>query len=615
MLFYPSAESRTHFKSPPWVAIALSLVWSLLFLLVYSPLEEKYQRKRKLVEDILDAALDVEVDAGRLRHDLAMLARENPAFLESDSSLLPSLSPEVHEKYLAWKRTGHPIEELLGAPFPRRILLWITPTDGVLLFISIVGLLVLWFVLEHVIHPTLALLFAPLALLGIVWVANLLPADYAPDPTQYWSATLLTLILLGYFLAPLGTITFSVKLLPQRPTLAEVRVPTALFLALILASFTLYGTFRAVTLTPFSVQSLASPLLVAALFLPLLWLLPARRANPMGAGTTPDGELAELERLLAAEKGEEAAQRTEVLLSGPLSTDQLLRLADLCWQHHLEEQAHRAYGMAFRGLTQENRPVQEVLPVFEKLVYRAVPMPGSTMRSFLDKLLEQNRVKTVLGLASYYIRHPQVAPEQIAGFLEKLCASLMQGERVNEAGLRELLDFCSEHPLYGPTQQRILDFFSAKVEAQSGAMDSYAVMNRIDHHVEIQLLGVDARYCRLQLPKGGPQNVPWSAALGLMGGHVLSPERSYTGCFFLRHNRKVFACHFTPKTTELVRGEAPMPFADVWALFAQHAPLDIPFMAFDQFKDFFAKEEYLAAVEDFLKNPEPWIRQQNEEDP
>jgi hypothetical protein len=615
MLFYPSAESRTHFKSPPLVAILLSLTYFLLHNLVYSPLEENYQRKRKLVEDILDAALDGEVDAGRLRHDLAMLARENPSFLETDSSLLPSLSPDLHEKYLAWKRIGHPTEELLHAPFPRRILLWITPTDGILLFIALVGLVVLWFVLEHVIHPGLALFFAPLALLGIAWVSKLLPAEYTPDPSQYWSATLLTLILLGYLLAPLGTITFSVKLLPQRPTLAEIRVPTALFLAFILTSFALYGAFWAKTPTPFSLPSLATPLLVAALFLPLLWLLPARRPAERGGGATPDGELAELERLHAAEKGEEAAQRTEQLLSSPLTADQLLRLADLCWQHHLEEQAHRAYGLAFRELTQENRPVQEVLPVFEKLVYRGVPMPGSAMRSFLDKLLEQHRVKTVLGLAPYYIRHPQVAPEQVAGFLDKLCDFLMQGDRTNETGLRELLDFCSEHPLYGPTQQRILDYFSAKVEAQSGAMDSYAIMNRIDHHVDILLLGIEARHCQLQLPKGGTQNVPWSAALGLMGGHVLSPERSYSGCFFLRHNRKVFACHFTPKTTRLVRGEAPMPFADVWALFAQHAPLDIPFMPFDQFKDYFAKEEYLQAVESFLKSPEPWIRQQDEEDP
>ncbi|MCB9396185.1 MAG: hypothetical protein H6510_00085 [Acidobacteria bacterium] len=606
MILYPSAETRTHFKNPPWTTLVVCLVLGALFISVYAPRRAQYQEKKRLVRQLLVQALDEEVSEGRLRHDLALRAQEDPAYLNADPELKQALSLTTLKKLEAWTQTQNPQDSMVGDNLGEKVFFSLVPNNAALLITIILGLILFGYMLEHIYSSFVVGLVYLLSIVGIQYLDWVLPTDYQPHPALNWANWSLAIVTMTFLMAPLGAITLTLKTWIGRITNIEIKVPTAVLYLVFIASFLIIN-FKFSSQDEYSLKSLAGSLVISFSLLLLLWKAPTRSKIIQNQGRTSDSELASIELLFKEDHDEKALAKIEELLRNDLSSDQLLRVADMAWQHNASEMANRTYNLGFRNMITENQNLTEILPIFEKLVVRGVPFPLSIMRSTLEKALANNHVSLVRRLLPYYQKQEQVSREALLDIYEKLHAKLATPGKEDETGLQELLSWSEEDPVFSPLHHKIMMYFSSKAEGQTGFLESYSALNRIDHHVDIQIKGIETTHVSVVLPNGQAQNVPWSAAMGLMGGHVLTPERGYRGCFFLKNKRKIFACHFRPKDVDLTRNGAAITFEDFYVWFRQEAPEDIPVIEFDQFKDFNDESAYMDEVEKFLVQTQPII--------
>lgn len=600
MLIYPSRESKTRLTSQPFFCLLLCLLSLVCYVSIYQPAMGGYLESEVALKKDLLSALEWDLDQGNITREMLQMVQANPAVLKGDPEFWAALSANSKHRYEVYAENQMPFRE--PEPGLGLALSLIMPAGPWVFLLSAIFLWLAGFVFEHVYRGGVVLVIFLCSGAAMMWVGQFLPEQmhaFWPHPVFAWPHFVAIMVCLAWALAPRGFITLTVRGWFLRPFLTGIRVPTVV---LLLMYFVLLApTIR--FLTPFGpwfhLQSWVGLVVLTLICALILFFLPTRRTTDLGDPKhSVDGALAKAELLLAKEKREEARAVLESLVSEKIEQDQVMRVGDLAWQSDFGDLAERCYGIILRKVI-PTRDLDSILEVLERAVYRHFDIPFSSLASTVELALKNDKLNRVKRLLPYLKDHPRADNQGLYRIFELLVDSALSKAEVDEALLLQIMRWFPEDSPLAPVAKKAASFFQQRADRDESWIEK-GPTTRISRFVRIQLQEISGNYIQLTVDGSGKsQNVPWTAILALFGGRVLEPEPAYFGSIVIRFQRKIFACVFDRSRIAL-RDVSGLDFEEVWERIRRHTPEDVPFVAFENFRDCASASDFNGHVQAFL---------------
>ncbi|CAM2007793.1 tetratricopeptide repeat protein [Acanthopleuribacter pedis] len=596
MFVFPSSESATPIKSPPWFSIVWILATLGFFFLSVLPAEQRYRTHRADSLQRIEQALEAQLQGGNLKQGIYVQAVTNPNLIE-----LPEFNhvfdDQVKAAYAEFKLLRHPFLERAAAMPDQRLLLLLQPHHAFIMLLGLVCLIATGFVFEHLfdslwIASCLLLNAAALFTLDL-YVGN----QWTPSLVYAWFWLSLIMMVIPCILKPRTDITFTLRLWLGNTKDFDLKLELWLFPLMFL------GGGSAITwyLTDFPVRTASSALpvtaalaLVSAL---LMTRIPTREQklnrNPEVFGNQ---ELARAEGLFEQEKPKEALEAMRELLQLDLENAQLMRIAHLAFQNEDIDLASLAYQAVLRRHLREGKSHDSVHLVLEMLE-RNLRVPGATIERTLDAAYTMGSQATVIKILPHLQDHPDVLPETVHRQYNRHIDAVLAQSKPDRNYLHELQRSLEFSFPGDPMSMRINQFLHAtapSLDPEPVTTPSY----HIQKFVAVEIIRVQGNDITVELG-GKYQKLPWTAILALYGCHVLGGDRGYHGFVVTRNKSKIFCCSF--KATSLEKYEGPSAtFENVWKDLLKQAPEDLPRVTLSDFENHMDSKDLEEKVQDFL---------------
>jgi len=600
MFIYPAEETVTRFRHLPWFSLALSAAAIFVYFSYYRPAQVEYQEKQLALWKAFNETIDWEVEQNKLKRDIGLQIQKDPVLLEQDNEIYQFVSDYTRQRYSMLMKNKRPLLERLDRGGIYAMLLILVCPGTVLLLLSMLGLYLGTYVIEHQYASLGAAVVYLLSGAALVVGHPYLPTDFKVAPDFFWFILVSALILTSWLRAPGAVVTVAAKGWAFKTFAKTFRVPAGV----VAVSYVVLGTVICMTIVPqselFRPQWVGLAAAAAVFWALLLMFFPTRaQIEIKDPEVVINAGLAQTELLLQAEKVDEARTKLEDLLISSPTLEQIVRVGDLAWKSNLVETSEKAYLMAFRRVL-PGRKLQEILPVIEKMVFRGFAVPVSGLQIAIELGISERHVGHIKKLLRHFKDHPNVQDSQLRTVFGRLIDYETSSKEPDEEFLVEIFGWFGEYEPLAKEVEQIKNFLNERRPTDVSSQN-YTSMNQIHRHVDSELLGVTNQHVRLKVKGSNPQNVPWTAIIALYGAHILGSDRGYRGCVILRFKRKMFGCHFANDDIAIYdeSGER-LSFENTWSMFEKFVSEGIPFLRFENFKDFVSDELYQEEVQKFL---------------
>ncbi len=599
MILFPSGDSQTERRDPPWASIIITGITLACYFLVLVPLKKEARARKTIAQQELIQALGEQFRQGNLSNDFW----ENA---QADFRIIGKLeNREIfsREVFRAWRdleQLPQPLNILKGKDPIQKLLMILTPHEEGVLLVGVICLLLAGYFFEHLYdrQVLLALFF----LSGGMWLVleSYAPAAWWPSPVFAWSNTILTLLLTIWLKSPKGTVTITFrtwffKVIQSTFNLALVFLPIGF------GAFLVYFNLKhSVYQSEFSVQTMVAPVAESLVFMVFLMGISFRDVDDKGPEARMNRQFAMAESYFEKEQREEGKSVLVKLLANQPSISQVKRAGELAWKNHEGELAQQAYNQVLRDAI-NGQDLVTIIKTIEDMAYKDLSVPGSSLNTAMMAAMKKNMLADVRNLLPYYRSHIEIAPAEVIQIHEDLVAKITAQSHPNKEFLYECQAWLETNAPESEAILKAVTFFEVQARA-SESFSAVTSMHLIHKHVDIKLLEITNNYIALKLQgQDKVQNVPWTAVEGIFGCHVTRGDRGYRGSVFLKFKRKIFSCNFTRQSIMVKdRFGQPVGFEAVWEAFKAHRPEDIPFIDLNEFEDLDDVSNYPRLAQEFI---------------
>lgn len=599
MILYPSGESKTEHRSPPWA----TLVWIAIAIGCYVYFVPKYAgeqaRDRQEALARLRRLAEAQFKAGQLDRITWVRFNEEPRLLDD---------PEQAKRFteaarIAWIEANDRSPELnrIAHKPPRNLILLVTPHHWIVLLLGALCLLFMGYLLEHLYDSMFV--FATYLLAGalLVLAQRFLPLAYQPSILLAWAHGVLLVLWVSWLVSPSAVLTVSVRGWFLRPFGDDYEVASI--------TFPIIFTLGAVAATYFSPYRMALSMLPALLLgagtgvLALMFVILPLRAprQSLTAEEKLQRDLAEAE--LRFEQGDAKAGLAILHQLAKLEPHRryMAAIANLAWHNDDPELAKHCY---LHMIRKAHLP-SDAPAYFEALgdmLFRRLPVAGTYVTKGMSLAIETYNREQIGTLMPYLLDHQEIGREEVIALLERLGQRTLEQKAPDRLLVSQLQDWFQANAPNSPLLAKFATFFQGGSQ-ESKLTGNFAQYRRIGRLVKVDLLDVQPQKIIVALEGQKEQRVPWTAVLGVYGCHIAGSSRGFRGCIVLQFQRKIFGCVFSSATIKFSHRAQPVTFERVWELLHDHVPEDVPFMIMKDFPTLKDEALLLSQAEAFI-NPD-----------
>lgn len=597
MFVFPSSETATSLKSPPWLAFSWLIITGVIFLTVGLPETFRYQKSRAETIHRFEKALESQLKAGELKQGIYFQAVQQPAVIE-DPGLHHVFNPEVKAAYSEVKMLRPPLlDKAEGAP-NRRLLLLVQPHHFAVMLLGFCLLIPIGFMFEHLFDRLwIAMCFlvngATLLVLDRIYQAN-----WVPNPLFAWFWLTLLVMLIPCILKPRGAVTLTLRVWFGGTRDFEMKFPVWFFPI----SFILGSALVTWRLTDFDLISApqALPVIAAQALLSALVFMRIPTHEYL-VNSQPEvysnRQIAQAESLFEEQKSVEALAILRELLQHDISNEQFMRVAHLAFRHDEHELTSLAYQAVIRDNLRNGKHHDNVQLVLEMLE-RNLRVPGGAIERALETAYTMGGQQIVVKILPHLNNHPDIEPESVHQHYTRHIDALLRQNTPDRNYLHELQHFIEYAFPNDPLSMRISQYLHATGQSIDPPVLT-APQYQIGKFIEVELIRVKGNDITVELAGGKQQRLPWTAILALYGCHVLGGDRGFRGYIMTRNRNKIFCCCFNSASLTKYEGESAV-FENVWKDILSEAPEDLPRVALSDFENHVDDKDLEEKVQAFL---------------
>ncbi len=597
MFVFPSAETATSLKSPPWLSLAWLIVTGVVFLTIGLPESFRYQETRTETVHQLEKALEAQLKAGDLKQGIYFQAVQRPAVIE-EPSLHQVFNAQVKAAYSNVKILRSPLLDKAEGPPNKRLFLLVQPHHFLVMMLGFCLLIPTGFLFEHLFDSLwIATCFlvngATLLVLDRVY-----DASWVPSPLFAWFWLTLLIMLVPCILKPRCNVTLTLRLWLGSTRDFEMKFPVWFFpITFIVTSalVTWYLSDFDMTQTPQALPLITAQALLNAL---VFMRIPTREhLENSQPEVFSNRQIAQAESLFEEQKSVEALAVLRGLLQEDIGNDQFMRVAHLAFRHDDHELSSLAYQAVLRSNLRNNKHHENVQLILEMLE-RNLRVPGGIIERALETAYTMGGQHVVVKILPHLHNHPDIEPETVHQHYSRHIDALLRQNAPDRNYLHELQRFTEYTFPNDPLSMRISQFLHAtapSIDPPSTTTPQY----QIGKFIEVEIIRVKGNDITVELAGGKQQRLPWTAILALYGCHVLGGARGFRGYIMTRNRNKIFCCCFNSSSLSKYEGESGV-FENVWKDILNEAPEDLPRVALSDFDNHLDEKGLEEKVQAFL---------------
>ncbi len=599
MIFYPSGESKTEHRSPPWATlfwIAIAIGCYVTFVPKYAA-EQKQERQEALSR--LRKLAEAQFKAGQLDRITWVRFNEEPRLLDD---------PEQAKRFteaarISWLEANNRPPELsrIASKPPRSLLLLVTPHHWLVLLLGAICLIFMGYLLEHLYDSLFV--FATYLLAGalLVLAQRFLPVAYQPSILLAWAHGALFVLWVSWLVSPSAILTVSVRGWFLRPFGDDYEVASIVFPII----FTL-GALATTYFSPYreALSTLPALLLGATIgLLALMFVILPLRAprQSLTAEEKLQRDLAEAELRFEQGDAKNGLAILHQLAKQEPHRRYMATIANLAWHNDDHELAKHCY----MNMIRKAHLPSDAPAYFEALgdmLFRRLPIAGAYVTKGMSLAIETFNREQIGALMPYLLDHREIGCDEVTALIERLGQRALEQKEPDRLLVSQLQDWLQANAPSSPILAKFSAFFQGGSH-ESKLTGNFAQYRSIGRLVNVDLIDVQPQKIVIALDGQKEQRVPWTAVLGVYGCHIAGGTRGFRGCIVLQFQRKIFACVFTSATIKFNHRVEPVTFERVWELLYEHVPEDVPFMIMKDFPTLKDESLLLSQAETFI-NPD-----------